>query len=124
MNDAILVLNAGSSSLKFSLFAVESARLDLLMHGQIESLYTSPQFTATTADGTVFGTGEWGEAGARFGHDNAIERLISFLRSHLAGHELLAIGHRVVHGGTRFSEPTRVTATVLKELSALIPLAP
>src|SRR3954469_17952806 len=112
MKDAILVLNAGSSSIKFSVFVEHSADLDLLMRGQIEGLYTSPKFSATDSDGAALGPRQW-DAGTNLGHGGAIEYLIEFLRSHRGDHELMAMGHRVVHGGVRFSAPTRVTRDVI-----------
>lgn len=123
MKDAILVLNAGSSSIKFSVFIRRADDIDALMKGQVEGLYTAPKFSAFDHDGGSLGSREWG-AGTRLGHDGAIEYLIEFLRSHRGNHELLAVGHRVVHGGLKFSEPTRATPEVIQSLAELVPLAP
>jgi acetate kinase len=119
MTDVILVLNAGSSSLKFSAF---DAQLEQILRGQIEALYTSPRFRATDRDGRT-DTREWGD-GYRLGHQGAIEYLGEFFRSHGGGHELKAVGHRVVHGGQRFTGPVIATPEVLDELDTLSPLAP
>jgi acetate kinase len=70
MSDAILVLNAGSSSIKFSVFLEQGDALDLLLGGQIESLHTEPRFKAKDAAGTVIGERQWA-AGEPFGHDGA-----------------------------------------------------
>ncbi len=123
MSDAILVLNAGSSSIKFSVFLVQSDRLELLLNGQTEGLYTAPRFKAKDAAGEALEGREW-DKGTRLGHDGAIEHLIGFLRGHRGDHRLIAIGHRVVHGGLNYAEPTLVNADVLTNLEKLVPLAP
>jgi len=123
MADAILVLNAGSSSIKFSLFLERVSQLELLLRGRLEGLYTAPHFVAKDASGTEIGAHAWA-GGTRLGHDGAVAHLIGFLREHLGGHRLIAVGHRVVHGGQKYSEPTRVDAEVLAILEKFIPLAP
>jgi acetate kinase len=123
MSDAILVLNAGSSSIKFSVFAQARDALELAFGGQMESLYTSPRFTAKSADGTQLGTHKWDD-GTKLGHEGAVAYLADFLRQHREDHRLTAVGHRVVHGGVDFSEPVRVSADVLEKLEKLAPLAP
>jgi acetate kinase len=122
MTDLILVLNAGSSSLKFGAFDAGSADVPLVMHGQVEGLHTAPRFTASTSAGEHV-TKEWGE-GIALGHQGAIEHIAEFLHSHREGYRLVAVGHRVVHGGQAFSEAVRVTPEVLAELDKLVPLAP
>jgi acetate kinase len=121
--DAIAVLNAGSSSIKFSLFTATDGDLVLSARGQAEGLYTSPRFVAKDAAGRVLGEKTWSE-GARIGHDGALDHLVAFLRTELAEHRLVAVGHRVVHGGLEFGEPVRVDATRLAALEKYIPLAP
>ena len=123
MSDAILVLNAGSSSIKFSLFLAQTGELELLLRGQLEGLYTEPRFAAKDAAGASLGAREW-DQGTRLGHDGAVEHLIGFLREHRGGHRLIAFGHRVVHGGRKYSKPTLVNAEVLTSLEKFIPLAP
>jgi len=121
--DAILVLNAGSSSLKFSVFLVGEA-LELSLHGQIEALQTHPRFRARDQAGNLVGEKEW-QNGTALGHDGAIEFLFTWGRNGaLAGHRIAAVGHRVVHGGVRFTGPVRVEGDALAELEALTPLAP
>ena len=123
MADAILVLNAGSSSLKFSVFVCRGAELELWLRGQAEGLYTSPRFAAKDAAGKAVSERIWKE-GESVGHEGAISHLIDFLRSSRGDNRLVAVGHRVVHGGVDFSEPTRVTSELVKALEKLIPLAP
>jgi len=123
MTDAILVLNAGSSSIKFSLFLARTDQLQLRLRGQIEGLYTAPRFIAKDPAGATLRERTWNE-GTRLGHDGAIDTLIGFLVEYREELRLVAVGHRVVHGGTDFSEPTLINAKVLESLEKLVPLAP
>ena len=113
MPDALLVLNAGSSSIKFSLFAEGAQELQPVFRGQIESLYTAPSFSATDAQGGNVGMHKW-EAGTRLGHEGAVSFLVEFLREHRGEYRLAALGHRVVHGGMDFGEAVRVDGQVLE----------
>jgi acetate kinase len=121
MPDALLVLNAGSSSLKFSVFADEDPPR-LLLRGQIEGLSTRPRFVAR-AGGAIVGERDW-PAGTELGHAGAIDYLFGWARGALGEGRLAAVGHRVVHGGSRFSRPVLADAATLAELEALVPLAP
>ncbi len=123
MADTILVLNAGSSSLKFSLFLAENQALQLALGGQLQGLYTAPTFHARDATGAVIGEHRW-EEGLRLGHDGAIAYLTDFLRRYRSEHQLVAVGHRVVHGGVEYSAPVRVDADTIEQLERLAPLAP
>jgi acetate kinase len=121
MADAILVLNAGSSSLKFSLFEIDSGAPVLVERGQLEGLTTATHFEATASDGRPLAERSWYRA---LGHDGAMAYLLLHLRESLSTHMLRAAGHRVVHGGTRYLQPARIDAAVLSYLETLIPLAP
>ncbi len=123
MSDAILVVNAGSSSIKFSVFLERGDALDLLLGGQIEGLYTAPRFKAKDAAGAAVGERQWA-AGEALGHDGAITFLAGFLREQLGEHRLAAVGHRVVHGGLDYAAPVRLTAEIVGHLERFIPLAP
>jgi len=123
MTDAIVVLNAGSSSVKFSLFLARGADLELDVRGQIEGLFTAPHFIAKGRDGATKSEKSWGE-GTKLGHDGALRHLIAYLKGELAGDRLLGVGHRVVHGGLDYGEPVRVDAAVVARLEKLVPLAP
>jgi acetate kinase len=123
MSDAILVLNAGSSSIKFLLFAERDGALDPVVRGQIEGLHTAPRFVARGVDGAVLAEKSWGE-GVSIGHDGAVAHLADFLRGQADGLELAAVGHRVVHGGMEYAEPVRLDSDVLAVLEKFVPLAP
>jgi acetate kinase len=120
--DAILVLNAGSSSIKLSVFAERGGELALELRGAVEELYTAPRFRAHDSAGRVVAEKSWD--GAALGHDGAVEYLSDFLEDHLAGRRLIGVGHRVVHGGPEYTTPVRVCAETLKALERFIPLAP
>lgn len=123
MSDTILVINAGSSSIKFQLFAIASGKqLDRRLKGQIEGIGTRPRLVASDATGQrvidkVWGTDEVGEL------HHALDRLVVFLREYV-GRLPVAIGHRVVHGGPEFIEPTLLNSRVLDHLQRFVPLAP
>ena len=117
----IVVLNAGSSSIKFSVFAVDGDNLTLRCRGQVESLQHAPHFIATGAEGAVLSERRWDDP---LRHDDALDHLFGFLRSGVAGGQVLGIGHRVVHGGTRFTQPVLVDGETIRALESLIPLAP
>jgi acetate kinase len=122
MPGALLVLNAGSSSLKFSVFLDEDSPRPIL-RGQIEGLQTGPRFAAHDAS-TLIAEERW-PAGASLTHEAAIEFLFAWGRSAMpAGERIVAVGHRVVHGGTQFTEPVLVDDEVITALEALVPLAP
>ena len=123
MSDAILVLNAGSSSIKFSLFLEREGTLEPGIRGQIEGLYTKAHFVSKAPDGSVKAEHSW-PTDVPPGHDGALDHLIGYLRSELAGDRLIGIGHRVVHGGLAYTQPVRVDAEVLGVLETFIPLAP
>jgi acetate kinase len=122
MPEALLVLNAGSSSLKFSVFD-DGEGPRLLLRGQIEGIPDRAHFVARDGDRVVaehrFRPGE------RIEHRDAITYLLEWGRKGaLAEHALGAVGHRVVHGGAGFTAPVRVDGEVLGALRGLIPLAP
>lgn len=122
MSDAILVLNAGSSSLKFSVFLKEDLRL--LIRGQIEGILTKPHFVARGVSGDIVGEEDW-PSGTNLGHGGAIEFLFRWGRTGvLEGHRIAAAGHRVVHGGMEFAKPMLVDNHVITALEKLEPLAP
>jgi acetate kinase len=123
MADAILVLNAGSSSLKFSLFVDRSGALEPTLQGQHEALFTAPRFVARDRDGAMLAERSW-DPGTALGHDGAFAHLMEMLGPRLAEHRLVGVGHRVVHGGARYSRPVRIDPAVLDVLRELEPLAP
>ncbi len=123
MSDTILVVNAGSSSIKFQLFAIADGELERRMKGQVEGIGSRPRMFARDAEGTpltdeCFPKEDVGDLPA------ALERIIDFLRPRIGGDLPAAVGHRVVHGGPEFCEPTIVDHAVLDRLERFAPLAP
>lgn len=123
MANVILVLNAGSSSIKFRAFDAGDGDPKLMLYGQAEGLYTAPSFIASDAKGAELCRKEWDD-GTEVGHQGAIEYIAQFLRNQGAGHQLIAVGHRVVHGGLAYSQAVEVTPSVIESLEKLTPLAP
>jgi acetate kinase len=123
MSDAILVVNAGSSSIKFSVFVARAESLALALRGQVEGLYTSPRFVAKNDAGAVVSEKSWGE-GTELGHAGALDHLAGFVRGELAEHRVVGVGHRVVHGGLEYTRPVRIDAGVVAALEKFVPLAP
>jgi len=123
MPNAIAVLNAGSSSLKFSVFAERGSEFDLIVRGQAEGLSTSPRFVAKDGVGKLLNEKSWGD-GVKLGHDGALDHLVASLRADFAEYRLVGVGHRVVHGGAEYTQPVRVDAAILTALEKYIPLAP
>ncbi len=115
MGDALLVLNAGSSSVKFSLFALEDAAPRPAVPRSGPSARAAAHFKAPGAEQ------RWDEPLA---HEQATDFLLEWIEQRMQGRRLAAVGHRVVHGGMRYAAPVRVDAGVLAQLEALVPLAP
>jgi acetate kinase len=123
MAGAIAVLNAGSSSIKFSLFTPAGDDLAVAVRGQAEGIHTAPRFTAKDAFGETVSTRTWDE-GTALGHAGALEYIVDFLRDKLQGNGLAGVGHRVVHGGMVYSQPLRIDRAALDDLTQFVPLAP
>jgi acetate kinase len=119
VTETILTLNAGSSSIKFALYDA-AGDLTQLAAGQVEGIGAEPRLRVKAHGGT--------EAVDRplsgLDHAGAIEGVLAWLDGAFAGLRIDAVGHRVVHGGIRFTAPAVITPSVLRELEALVPLAP
>jgi len=121
--DFALVLNAGSSSLKFCVFRrPESAQWQLDAKGQVEGIGTSPRLSAKDGGGACLADETLGKEVSD--GRKAVDALAAWLRSKYRGGKVLAVGHRVVHGGSCFASPTIVNQEILAQLRELIPLAP
>jgi acetate kinase len=123
VTETILVVNAGSSSIKFQLFGVGSDdRLDRRLKGQIEGVGVKPRLIARDVAGETLVEETW-PASEVDSVPKALDKVVAFLRAQL-GQLPTAIGHRVVHGGSDYSEPTLVDDAVLERLDKYSPLAP
>lgn len=120
-SDCIVVINAGSSSIKFTLFS--GPALEPTLKGKVENLYRGlTRFSAQDFQGSVVGERTW--AGESLDHQAAMAFLIDFAGGHLQGLRVRAVGHRIVHGGVRYSGPQWLDAEALAYLETLTPLAP
>jgi acetate kinase len=124
MADLILVVNSGSSSIKFSAYAaMDGEEPALLFKGQVEGVGLAPHMTAKDAKGATIAEKHW-PSGAKADHEEVLDSLISWTGTRLGGRKAAAVGHRVVHGGTAFAGPTLIDGAVLVKLESLCPLAP
>lgn len=124
MTNAILVLNAGSSSLKFAVYPAAQEDCGPLIRGKIAGIGTKPVFSARDTEGRVLPPGDFAAIAPDTGADDLIPDLMDWLAAHLGAVTLIAAGHRVVHGGREHRRPVLLTRTVLDALQTLIPLAP
>ncbi len=121
MGELFVVVNAGSSSIKFALHEAV-APFAATRRGLIEGIGTAPHLRLRDAAGATLMERNWPVEG--FDHARAIAEAMALEAELLDGATLLGAGHRVVHGGLHFAGPVRVTEAVLEELQALSPLAP
>jgi acetate kinase len=125
MSDDVLVINAGSSSIKISLFGPGGADgPELQMAGQVEGIGTAPHAILHRASKEVLIDRRWPDGDGPCDHDQSMAFIVRVLSDLRAGWEPAGVGHRVVHGATLYREPTVIDATVRANLEALIPLAP
>jgi acetate kinase len=117
----LAVLNAGSSSIKFGIYEAGTDG-PLLFRGQIERIGSAARLKAVSAAGEPVAEQDW--AKGALDHHGATNEIVRLARELLAGRPVLAVGHRVVHGGEEFAAPVRVDAGVLAKLAKLVPLAP
>ena len=121
---AIIVINAGSTSLKFAAYAVDaSGSPPLLCRGQIDGMQDDPHFVAMNPAGKPLDAHEWGE-GHAIDHRTALHFVITWLEANLAEMKVVAAGHRVVLGGTKFEAPVRIDGEVLDYLNSLSVMEP
>jgi len=123
---AILVLNSGSSSIKFAAFDGTSAHgpLNLIGKGRVAQVGAEVELLVKRADGTLLEKSRTHATDGVFDHDKAMAHMFHWLDEHRGGLKLMAVGHRVVHGGQWYSAPVPVTDEVLDDLETLAPLAP
>jgi acetate kinase len=127
VTDVVLVLNAGSSSIKFSMFAVDSPgrHLALRFRGAIDGIGAAPRFLVADAGGRrVVDHALAGRRVAAGGHEAVLPVLHDWITGHTAVLRVVAVGHRVVHGGEQFAAPVLIDDAILDQLDKLAPLAP
>lgn len=122
MSDTILVLNAGSSSIKFSVFPGHRlpSRQDLVCEGEVEGLGGQLHFMVKDGAGTSLAD----DYPPGTTHEDALTALRLWLDRRYPDQRVVAAGHRIVHGGPHYTAPVRIDTAVIAELKRLIPLAP
>ncbi len=124
MTNTILVINAGSSSIKFQLFAIEPGdRLERRFKGQIDGVGTRPRLFAVSPNREILADVSWPAEDVP-DVPAALEKVVEFLRPQIGGRLPTAVGHRVVHGGPDYSDPVVINARVVAQLERLVPMAP
>lgn len=121
---AVVSLNSGSSSIKFGVFRLDEAHRPVhSAGGKFEKIGIAPNVRIATDEGEVLLEKEWPD-GAALTHADLLNFLFEWADKHIEQDTIAAIGHRVVHGGTKFVAPQRVTPELLDDLETLSPLAP
>ncbi len=120
MPDVILTINAGSSSLKFALHPV-AAPLTPVLRGKITGLKRAPEFSISVP---MPAPAPVPVLDPSCTHEDAARILLDWLAEYAQHHKVVAVGHRVVHGGRDFTGPAKITPDVVAQLAALTPLAP
>lgn len=123
MSDLVLTLNAGSSSIKFGVFPRRAGAAPLI-RGKITGIGRAPAFSAHGPGGDGMEKGDLADIAHDAGHEALVARLLDWLEAHQGDGALVAVGHRVVHGGRDFHGPVGIDERVLSALEALTPLAP
>lgn len=121
MSECVAVINAGSSSIKFALYEA-ATELDLLFRGQIERIGREAALKVVDSRREAVLERAW-PRGA-LDHREAVEEILRIGSELAHDRTMLAVGHRVVHGGMDFARPTRIDAEVMAALDKLVPLAP
>ncbi len=125
MSRILLVLNAGSSSIKFAGFGIGAeGGLEPAWRGELDGIGARPRFVARDASGAVLVAREVDSRTGALDHEEALATILAWIDARTAGAVLVAAGHRVVHGGVTYLAPMRVEPDVMDALEALVPLAP
>ena len=122
MANAVLTLNAGSSSIKFALYEADSGSPRLVSRGVVEGIGIAPHFLARDAYDVILQDQTLGDQTTS--HESLLGTLLDWIDQHLGVHILTGVGHRIVHGGPHHDRPVLVTPELLTELDRLTPLAP
>jgi acetate kinase len=124
MNKALVVFNAGSTSLKFGAYQMDApGGLPLICRGGLDGLKTTPAFFARGSAGEPLGSKNW-EEGRTFDHREAMAFVMDWLKPHLTKSPLGAVGHRILLGGARYTQPVRINGNVLDYLDSLAAMEP
>jgi acetate kinase len=124
MAAGIVVINAGSTSVKFAAYRCSGASsLDLACRGQVEGIGSQPSFVVKNSTGQPVDARDW-EKPYPLDPEGALKFVITWLETHERDLEIAAVGHRVLHGGLAYSKPVLVDETVISELEKLETVEP
>src|SRR6266446_2435490 len=124
MANAFVVINAGSTSVKFAAYTGDDAdSLALVCRGQLDGIGSQPSFAAKSAKGEIIDTQTWDKERS-LDREDALKFVITWLERHEAGLKIVAVGHRVVLGGIAHERPALVDEKVLGEPEKLVPIVP
>lgn len=124
MRELILTLNAGSSSVKFALFELGAGEPELVAKGQVEGIGTAPHFLVKDDRGALLAESYWEPVSGGRGHTVAFQQIGRWLKEATQSAKIVAVGHRVAHGGQQGSQPVFIDDGVIAGLNRLIPLVP
>lgn len=120
MHDGVVVFNSGSSSLKFRIYdKADNQQATVLVKGEIEHTPNGARFCAQNHDGTVLAQEDWPQTGLAI-----YDQLFQWLEHFTPKGRVVAVGHRIVHGGADFLKPVKITPDVLDKLERLTPFDP
>ena len=124
MAQGILVINAGSTSVKFAVYSCSAAKsLDLVCRGEVEGIGSQPSFVVKNPEGKPVGAHDWKEADP-LDQEGAVRFIVAWLETHEADLKIAAVGHRVLQGGPAYPGPVLVDETVISELEKLEEIEP
>jgi acetate kinase len=119
MKDAVLVINAGSSSIKFAVFGRDH-EIEKLYSGIVDHIATTPDIIIYDSTKKIILSKNFSSND----YEQIVQELISSINSCLQNFVIKSIGHRVVHGGTNYLQPVLINEAIVEDLTKLIPLAP
>lgn len=123
-NELILTLNAGSSSVKFALFELGAGEPELVAKGQVEGIGTAPHFLVKDNRGALLAESYWEPVSGGRGHTVAFQQISRWLKEATQDGNIVAVGHRVAHGGEHCAQPVFIDDSMIADLNRLIPLVP
>ena len=122
MDNVVLVINAGSSSIKFAIFSVSKSfeHIEKIYTGMVDKVLINPEMCIYDFQKSLVLSKKFNLSS----YEAVVADFIDTLNKFLVKYKLIAVGHRVVHGGMDYLNPVLIDDTVIENLTKLIPLAP
>lgn len=124
MADVVVVVNSGSSSLKFALYPFDVNRLEPLVRGKITGIGRNPELNVVMEGEVLSPTAPLDNIPIDASHEWLIAQLLERLTGRYTSYRPVAVGHRVVHGGREFDAPIIIDPAVREKLERFVPFAP